>query len=87
MKILEYEEQEGDIIIITRQYGIHYELCVFKSKEDALADLYNIAKLKTIDLLHCSDWALLEEHCNEMDSLKANFDYKLTPFYKFENIN
>ena len=56
----EYEEQEGDIVIITWKFNL-YEFKVFKTREHALTDLWNAWKCRYA-LVHCSNEEIMKEH-------------------------
>lgn len=57
----QYQEKEGDIVIITMAMGGFYDVHVYQNKDDALADLYN-AWLCHYCILFVSDEEIEKEH-------------------------
>ena len=61
-----YEEQEGDICLLTYQMG-HYDFTVHTLKEDALVDMYNAYKCHHA-ILFCSDDELYKQHLKDIEN-------------------
>lgn len=62
----EYQEKEGEIIVITwTPQGDTYEFYVHQNREDALSDLWNAWKCHYA-VIFCSDDSVIKEHEREI---------------------
>jgi hypothetical protein len=65
-KLFEYEEKEGDIIVIVwAPLGNIYDFNVYQSRDAALTELWNCYRTNHV-VIHCSDDEIMDEHLKEV---------------------